>query len=131
MIDNTVVTLQIWDTAGQEKFQSLGYAFYRGADCCALVYDITNGKSFENLSKWKDGFIENAGPDDPKTFPFVLLGNKIDKEPDRKVDTKKAQQWCKENGDILYYETSATEGISVNEAFIEMAKMAIKREASN
>ena len=34
--------LCIWDTAGQEKFQSLGYAFYRGADCCALVYDITN-----------------------------------------------------------------------------------------
>jgi Ras-related protein Rab-7A len=42
MIDNTVVTLQIWDTAGQEKFQSLGYAFYRGADCCALCYDITS-----------------------------------------------------------------------------------------
>ena len=83
------------------------------------------------MTKWKDGFIENAGPDDPKTFPFVLLGNKIDKEPDRKVDTKKAQQWCKENGDILYYETSAIEGVSVNEAFVEMAKMAIKREASN
>ena len=80
MIDNTIVTLQIWDTAGQEKFQSLGYAFYRGADCCALVYDITNPKSFENLSKWKDGFIENAGPEDPKSFPFVLLGNKIDRE---------------------------------------------------
>lgn len=90
MIDNSVVTLQIWDTAGQEKFQSLGYAFYRGADCCALVYDITNQKSFENLSKWKEGFIENAGPDDPKTFPFVLLGNKVDREPERKVDTKRA-----------------------------------------
>ncbi len=90
MIDNTLVTLQIWDTAGQEKFQSLGYAFYRGADCCALVYDITNGKSFENLSKWKDGFIEHAGPDDAKSFPFVLLGNKLDKESDRKVDTKRA-----------------------------------------
>ena len=33
---------QIWDTAGQEKFRSLGGAFYRGADCCVLVYDITN-----------------------------------------------------------------------------------------
>lgn len=131
MIDNSVVTLQIWDTAGQEKFQSLGYAFYRGADCCALVYDITNQKSFENLSKWKEGFIENAGPDDPKTFPFVLLGNKLDKEPDRKVEAKRAQQWCKENGDIQYYETSAKEGVSVNDAFIEMAKMALKREASN
>lgn len=35
---------QIWDTAGQEKFQSLGQAFYRGADVCMLVYDITNPK---------------------------------------------------------------------------------------
>lgn len=48
--------LQIWDTAGQEKFRSLGGAFYRGADCCVLVYDITNRKvtclfikSFENI----------------------------------------------------------------------------------
>jgi Ras-related protein Rab-7A len=131
MIDNAVVTLQIWDTAGQEKFQSLGYAFYRGADCCALVYDITNKKSFEDLNRWKEGFIENAGPDDPKTFPFVLLGNKVDREPERKVDTKQAQSWCRENGDMLHYETSAKEGVSVNDAFIEMAKMALKREANN
>lgn len=48
--------LQIWDTAGQEKFRSLGGAFYRGADCCVLVYDITNKKvssfiiqSFDNI----------------------------------------------------------------------------------
>ena len=34
--------VKIWDTAGQEKFQSLGYAFYRGADCCAITYDMTN-----------------------------------------------------------------------------------------
>jgi len=47
------IKLQLWDTAGQEKFQSLGYAFYRGADCCVLVYDITNRKTFENLTKWK------------------------------------------------------------------------------
>jgi Ras-related protein Rab-7A len=73
-----VVTLQIWDTAGQEKFQSLGYAFYRGADCCALVYDLTSAQSFESLDRWKKGFIDNAGPSDPSTFPFVCLGNKLD-----------------------------------------------------
>ena len=83
LIDNTVVTLQVWDTAGQEKFQSLGYAFYRGADCCALCYDITNLDSFHSLDKWKTGFIENAGPSDPANFPFVCLGNKLDKEEHR------------------------------------------------
>ena len=73
-----LVTLQIWDTAGQEKFQSLGHAFYRGSDCCALVYDITDRKSFEALSRWRDNFFENAGPSDPESFPFVCLGNKAD-----------------------------------------------------
>ena len=80
LIDNTVVTLQIWDTAGQEKFQSLGYAFYRGADCCALVYDITNPQSFDALGRWKDEFIENSRTSDPHSFPFICIGNKLDQE---------------------------------------------------
>ena len=57
MIDNQQVTLQLWDTAGQEKFQSLGYAFYRGADSCALVFDLTSQKSFDTLTRWKEGFL--------------------------------------------------------------------------
>ena len=46
-IDGKIVMLQIWDTAGQERYQSLGTAFYRGADCCFLVYDITNRRSLD------------------------------------------------------------------------------------
>ena len=41
-MDDRDITLQIWDTAGQERFKSLGSAFYKGADCCVLVFDITN-----------------------------------------------------------------------------------------
>ena len=70
-------------------------------------------------------------PQDPSTFPFVLLGNKVDRESERKVKANDARAWCKENGDIPYYETSALENISVDTAFIEMAKVAIKRESSN
>jgi Ras-related protein Rab-7A len=55
----------------------------------------------------------------------------VDKENDRKVKNTDAKQWCKENGDMAYYETSAIENISVDNAFIEMAKMAIKRESLN
>jgi Ras-related protein Rab-7A len=58
-----------------------------------------------------------------------VLGNKIDKEKDRKVHPQKAEQWAKENGDIPYFETSAIENVSVDDAFITMAKMAIKRES--
>jgi Ras-related protein Rab-7A len=85
MLDDKLVTMQIWDTAGQERFQSLGVAFYRGADACVLVYDITNPKSFEKLDSWRDEFLNQAGPRDPEAFPFILLGNKVDKEADRRV----------------------------------------------
>ena len=64
--------------AGQDRFQSLGVAFYRGADCCVLVYDLTNEMSFRHLDTWRDEFLIQAGPKDPDNFPFVLVGNKLD-----------------------------------------------------
>ena len=68
-----------------------------------LVYDITNRKTFENLTKWKQGFIDNAAPDEPKTFPFVVLGNKIDRESERKVDAREGKEWCDANHGIPFY----------------------------
>ncbi len=65
--------------AGQERFQSLGVAFYRGADCCVLCYDVNVAKTFENLDSWRDEFLIQAGPRDPDNFPFVVLGNKVGK----------------------------------------------------
>ncbi len=127
MIDNTLVTLQIWDTAGQEKFSAIGNAFYRGADCCALAFDITDEKSFEDLPKWMNQFIENAVPADPNLFPFMLIGNKVDIEQERKVSNQRARGWANKNSDMPYYETSAREGVLVDEAFVELAKLALKR----
>ncbi|OBA25200.1 hypothetical protein HANVADRAFT_11436, partial [Hanseniaspora valbyensis NRRL Y-1626] len=83
--------LQIWDTAGQERFQSLGVAFYRGADCCVLVYDVTNEKSFARLKTWRDDFLLNSNVSNPESFPFVILGNKMDVDDSKKqVTTKQA-----------------------------------------
>ena len=42
------------------------------------MYDVNNAKTFENLDNWRDEFLIQAGPQDPDTFPFVVLGNKID-----------------------------------------------------
>ncbi|RHY81568.1 hypothetical protein DYB31_007391 [Aphanomyces astaci] len=85
MSDEKLVTMQIWDTAGQERFQSLGVAFYRGADACVLVYDITNPASFNKLDSWRDEFLAQAGPREPGAFPFIVLGNKVDQEAERRV----------------------------------------------
>jgi len=78
--DDKVCVLQIWDTAGQERFQSLSSAFYRGADCCCMVYDISSPSSFQHLVNWKSHFMQRSQPDNPSTMPFLVLGNKVDLE---------------------------------------------------
>ncbi|AEE82785.1 RAB GTPase homolog G3A [Arabidopsis thaliana] len=140
-IGEKLVTLQIWDTAGQERFQSLGAAFYRGADCCALVYDVNVLRSFDNLETWHEEFLKQAwnigmwtiaeaSPSDPKTFPFIVLGNKIDVDggSSRVVSDKKAADWCASNGNIPYFETSAKDDFNVDEAFLTIAKTALANE---
>jgi GTPase SAR1 family protein len=47
-------------------------AFYRGADCCVLVMDVTSPTSFKALESWKDEFLIQAGPREPENFPFVV-----------------------------------------------------------
>jgi len=133
MIDDKLVTLQIWDTAGQERFQSLGVAFYRGADACILCYDITAEKSFEQLNSWRSEFLNQSNPKDPDNFPFVVIGNKIDKETERRVPKSKATQWCKSKGTkpVPYFETSAKEGVKVEAAFLEAAQAALQQDNSN
>ena len=107
---------------GQERFQSLGVAFYRGADACVLVYDVGVYKSFESLANWKREFLVQADPYDAQNFPFVLMGNKID-TPERAVTRQVAEKWAKSNNNMPYFETSAKDGTNVEEAFKYIAKI--------
>jgi Ras-related protein Rab-7A len=128
LIDDKSTVLQMWDTAGQERFQSLGVAFYRGADCCVLVFDVNNLKSFEQLDSWRDEFLLQSSPRNPQSFPFVLIGNKIDvEESKRQVSQKRAKQWALDKN-IPYFEASAKDGSNVDAAFTTMAKNAINQE---
>lgn len=126
-VDDRQVTMQIWDTAGQERFQSLGVAFYRGADCCVLVYDVSAPNSFKSLDSWRDEFLVQAAPKEPETFPFILLGNKVDLEM-RCISAKRAQQWCQQKNNIPYFETSAKEALNVEQAFLAIAQNALAQQ---
>ncbi|KAK4938439.1 hypothetical protein LTR28_009602, partial [Elasticomyces elasticus] len=131
LVDDRLVTMQLWDTAGQERFQSLGVAFYRGADCCVLVYDVNNSKSFDTLDSWRDEFLIQASPMDPESFPFVVLGNKIDVEENRRmISSKRAMTFCQSKGGIPYFETSAKEAVNVEQAFEVIARNALAQEES-
>lgn len=118
------------DTAGQERFNSLGRIFYRGADCCLLssvpinlfpslirsVFDVTRSKTLQDLTFWRQEFIKNAEIDGDD-FTFILVGNRADLESEREVSQSMAQEWARSTGCILYIETSAKTGANVEGAF--------------
>ncbi|KAJ8407058.1 hypothetical protein AAFF_G00287340 [Aldrovandia affinis] len=120
-LDGHLVTMQIWDTAGQERFRSLRTPFYRGSDCCLLTFSVDDDQSFLNLANWKKEFIYYADVKEPESFPFVVLGNKVD-VTGRQVSTEDALQWCRENGNPPYYETSAKDATNVAAAFQEAVR---------
>ncbi|XP_023218760.1 ras-related protein Rab-9B-like [Centruroides sculpturatus] len=109
-------TLQIWDTAGQERFRSLRTPFYRGSDICMLTYGVDDRKSFQNLNMWKKEFLQYADIRDYENFPFIIIGNKVDMET-KEVSTDEVKQWCQQNKNCPYVETSAKDATNVEQAF--------------
>ncbi|XP_018535505.1 ras-related protein rab7 isoform X1 [Lates calcarifer] len=124
-MDGDTVNLQIWDTAGTERFQSLGTPLYRGAHCCMLVFDVTSKDSFSALEVWRKEFLVQGEPQDPSDFPFIVLGNKTDLS-NREVSGKKALQWCEEIG-AEYFEGSAKEDLDVEKPFVRAAQRGLQQ----
>lgn len=122
------VHLHVIPVAGQERYQSLGSAFYRGADACVLVYDITDLRSLDTLASWRDEFLVAAAPRDPDSFPFIVLGNKVDvTDKAREVPTRRAKTWCAAQGSLPLFETSAMDDINVEAAFDVVVRKALSR----
>ncbi|XP_074518084.1 ras-related protein rab7 [Halichoeres trimaculatus] len=124
-VDGNTVILQIWDTAGTERFQSLGTPLYRGAHCCMLVFDVTSRASFSALDGWRKEFLIQGEPQDPSEFPFIVLGNKTDMG-NREVSGKLAQQWCEEIK-AEYFEGSAKEDLNVEKPFLRAAQRGLQQ----
>lgn len=116
-LDGRAVDFQLWDTAGQEKFRSNMVSYYRGAQGVLLVYDVTQQKSFDNLDGWLADIDKHAD----RTCKRVLVGNKCDKVSERAIDFSQAQAWGAAK-EIEVFETSAKEGINVDETFVMLAR---------
>ena len=99
---NKSIKLQIWDSAGQEKFKSLIPNYIRGASLVILVYDISNKKSFDNLNSWIE-FVNNY-----ENAKIVICGNKIDLKDKREVSTEEAEKFSEEKK-LDFFEVSAKE----------------------
>lgn len=112
-MDNYKINLKIWDSAGQERFQSITKNYYKGADAVVFVFDITDRDSFTNLKKWikqAEDHVTN------KNYKKIIVGNKDDLEPERKVEQKEISYFAKKNN-IDYIETSAKTNHNITEVF--------------
>ena len=122
VVDNNYkIDLQIWDTAGEERFHSVGAAFYRGTDACIIVYDVTSRDSFNRIKVWQEDLYTKSGVDDTANFPLIVFGNKKDLEDQRVVSTKEGQTLAHEIN-ALFVETSALTGDNVENAIFEVIR---------
>jgi len=116
-INNNPVKLQIWDTAGQEKFKSITRSYYRGAAGALLVFDITRRETFEHLASWLEDCRKYSSSD----ITIILIGNKSDLENQRQVSHQEASEFAKQNG-LVFLEASAKTAHNVDQAFVNSAK---------
>ena len=110
--DGKTIKLQIWDTAGEERYRSITSAYYKGSKGAFVVYDISNRVTFENINKWIDE-LKSKGDED---IIIMLVGNKSDLEDKREVQIEEVENKSKLNH-IAFCETSAKNGKNIEEAF--------------
>ena len=111
--------VNLWDTAGEEKFRAMIPMYYKNARAAMLVYDVGNMKSFQDIEYWITELDEQIKKDE---LLLILLGNKCDIEVSkREVETQLAQSFAT-NNNMLFYEVSAKTGQNVVELFKKMAE---------
>ena len=92
--DQKKVKVQLWDTAGQDKFRAITRNYYKGASGIILIFDVTNIKSFENIKKWINEIKEEIS----ENVSIVLIGNKIDNVKERKITKEQGEKIANEIG---------------------------------
>ena len=109
---------KIFDTAGQERYNNIVASTIKVADGYVLVFSVDQKSSLDKISTWLKYLGENV---DLKEKGLILIGNKIDL-PEREVRTEEGKNFAK-SFNIKYFETSAKEGIGIDEAFKQIYKI--------
>ena len=123
-INDYKIRMQLWDTAGQEKYNSIISNYYKGTDVAIFVYSIDKQETFENIQMWFKHLKENN-----EDSLNILIGNKLDmeKEGARVVSYENAENFARDNNFFLIREISckskeAYEIEDIYEVFDEIGK---------
>ncbi|KAK7816597.1 hypothetical protein U0070_000450 [Myodes glareolus] len=103
----TLVRLQLWDIAGQERFGNMTRVYYKEALGAFVVFDLSRSSTFEAVLKWKSDLDSKVHLPNGSPIPAVLLANKCDQKKEGSQSASQMDQFCKDHGFTGWFETSA------------------------
>lgn len=114
---DTIIRLQLWDIAGQERFGNMTRVYYKEAVGAFIVFDVTRAATFDAVLKWKQDLDAKVTLPDGSPIPCVLLANKCD-QPKEGIanNAAKIDEFIKENNFSAWFETSAKDNINIDDA---------------
>ncbi|XP_043664135.1 ras-related protein RabJ [Vespula pensylvanica] len=125
-IADTEVKLQVWDTAGEERFKSMAPMYYRNANAAMLVFDVTRYNSFTAIKNWVTELKRNV----EEQMVLTVIGNKSDLFNDREVDSEEGRFYATKIG-ATYHETSVLHNDGIENVFLAIAKGLIDLSSGN
>jgi small GTP-binding protein len=126
-INGKTINLEIWDTPGQEKFNSASKMFMKNTKIALIVYSIIDKNSFKKLDKWID-MVNETNKNENVTIGIVA--NKSDLFEKQEVSKEEGEQYAKDKN-LFFFETSAKDYASINNVFIEICKAYLEKNANS
>ena len=123
-LDDRLIKLQIWDTAGHEKFRTITTSYYKSAHAIIILYDITQKASFDHIRNW----ITEIDKFGKQGVLKVIVGNKLDMENNRKITKEAAENLALKYG-IKLWEVSAKDNTNIEEMFLDTIKTLLEKNS--
>ena len=123
-LEDRLIKMQIWDTAGHEKFRTITTSYYKSAHAIIILYDITQKSSFDHIRNWLTE-IDKFGK---QGVLKVIVGNKLDLENNRKITKQAAENLALKYG-IKLWEVSAKDNTNIEEMFLDTIKTLLEKNS--
>jgi len=120
-IDSKRCKLQIWDTAGQDRFKCIVSSYYRNAHGVIICFDITDSESFRNVNNWFEEVKRHCS----KETPIFLIGTKSDLKTRRMVSHEMIEAYAEKN-QLLFLETSSKTNENVEKCFTDFTRTLVQ-----
>ncbi|XP_050313511.1 ras-related protein Rab-32 isoform X1 [Anthonomus grandis grandis] len=128
--ENTLIRLQLWDIAGQERYGNMTRVYYKEAVGAFIVFDVTRRNTFESVANWKQDLDSKVQLPDGSHIPCVLLANKCDQQKEGLVtNPAKMDEYCRDNGFSAWFETSAKDNINIDEAARALVEKILEKDS--